>query len=183
MRVPTIRLVLAAALLALAGGATTLAFPAGASPSGGGCYLYGAAKFSHGPNTTSHAFTYTFSGVLTSCESNPAGPSLGKIATLVPAKGSGTCASNTSSGTALVNWTDRSTTIVSYTTQSVGAEVVLQGKVIASYKVGKKTYRTTRDKGDAAFGDLTFDASPQECTGSGVKSAAIAGAAGLYSTS
>jgi len=182
MRVPS-RLALAAASAAIASGGATLALPAGASPNGGGCYLYGAAKFSNGPNTSSHAFTYTFSGVLTSCASNPAGPALGKIATLVPAKGSGTCANNTSSGTALVTWTDRSTTIVSYTTQSVGADVVLQGKVLASYKVGKKTYRTTRDKGDTALGDLTFDASPQECTGSGVKSAAIAGAAGLYSTS
>jgi hypothetical protein len=177
------RLALAAACVALASGATALALPAAASPTAGGCYLYGTAKFTHGPNTSAHAFTYTFTGVLTSCESNPSTPYFGKIATLVPAKGSGTCANNTGSGVALVTWADKSLTLVSYTTQSAGAEVLLQGKVLSSYKVGKKLYRTTRDKGDAAFGDLGFDASPQECAGTGVKTASITGTAGLYTTS
>ena len=101
----------------------------------------------------------------------------------MPAKGNGTCANNTSSGVALVTWSDHKTTIASYTTQSAGAEVVLQGKVLSSYKVGKKVYRTTRDAGDTMLGNLGFDASPQECAGSGVKQASIIGTAGLYSTS
>jgi hypothetical protein len=182
MRVST-RLVLAASSLALATGAAALALPAGASPGGGGCSMSGTAKFSHGPNTSAHAFTYTFTGGLYSCQSSTPGPATGKIATLVPSKGSGTCANNTSSGVALVTWLDRTTTIVSYTTQSAGAEVVLQGKVLASYKVGKKTYRTNRDQAYTALGNLGFDASPQECAGSGVTSASILGATGLYSTS
>jgi hypothetical protein len=182
MRVPP-RLALATATLTLAAGAAALALPAGASPTGGGCYLYGTAKFVHGPNTSSHAFSYTFSGVLTSCQSNTSTPYYGKIATLVPAKGSGTCANNTGSGVALVTWANKKLTIVSYSTQSAGAEVVLQGKVIPAYKVGKKVYRTTLYNGDAALGNLGFDASPQECAGSGVKTASITGAAGLDRTS
>jgi hypothetical protein len=178
MRVPT-RLVLPVATLTLAAGAATLALPAGASPGGGGCSMSGTAKFSHGPNTSAHAFTYTFTGGLYSCQSSNGTPATGTIATLVPSKGTGTCASNTGGGTALVTWADRTTTIVGYTTQSLGAEVVLQGKVIPSYKVGKKTYRTTRDKGYAAFGDLGFDASPQQCAGSGVTTASIIGVTGL----
>lgn len=181
MRLP-IRLVLTVTSLALAGAGATVAVPAGATPSGGGCYLYGGATFKHGPNATAHAFTYTFAGIVTECESNPAGPFQGKIATLVPSTGSGTCANNTSSGVALVTWSDRSTTITSYTTQSAGAEVVLQGKVLPSYKLGKKVYRTTRDKGDTAFGDLVFDASPQQCAGSGVTTASILGTSTLYRT-
>jgi hypothetical protein len=181
MRVPT-RLVLAMSSLALATAGAALSVPAGASPNGGGCYLYGGANFKHGPNSTAHAFTYTFSGVVTECQGSPSTPASGKIATLVPSKGSGTCANNTTSGVALVTWVDRSTTITSYTTQSAGAEVVLQGKVLASYKVGKKVYRTTRDMGDAAFGDLIFDASPQQCAGTGVTSASILGISGLDST-
>jgi hypothetical protein len=177
------RLALAAASVAMASGAAALALPAGAAPTAGGCYLYGTAAFTHGPNTTAHAFTYTFTGVLSSCESNTSTPYYGKIATLVPAKGSGTCANNTGSGVALVTWSDKTLTIVSYTTQSAGAEVVLQGKVLPTYKVGKKLYRTTRDKGDAAFGNLGFNASPQDCAGAGVKTAGITGAAGLDTTS
>ena len=82
-----------------------------------------------------------------------------------------------------MTWADHKLTIASYTTQSAGAEVVLQGKVLPSYKVGKKVYRTTRDAGDSMFGNLVFDASPQECAGTGVTSAGIVGSAGLYSTS
>jgi hypothetical protein len=182
MHVPT-RLVLAVGSLALISGAATLALPAGASPAGGGCYLSGTAKFVHGPNATAHAFTFTFTGSLSSCAGNPATPATGRIATLVPSKGSGTCAENATSGVALVTWADRSSTIVGYATQSAGAEVVLQGKALSSYKVGKKTYRTTRDKGDSAFGDLAFEASPQQCAGSGVTSAGISGVTGLGSTS
>jgi len=182
MRVPT-RLALPLALLTLAGAAATLAVPAGASPSGGGCSMSGTAKFSHGPNMSAHAFTYTFTGGLYSCQSNTSTPATGKISTLVPAKGSGTCANNTGAGTALVTWADRTTTIVSYTTQSLGAEVVLQGKAIPSYKVGKKVYRTTRDNGYTAFGNLGFDASPQQCAGSGVTTASITGLTGLYTQS
>lgn len=182
MRIPT-RLVVALTSIALAGAGAAIAVPAGATPSGGGCYLYGGAYFKHGPNTSAHSFTYTFTGIVTSCEGSPGTPAGGKIATLVPSRGSGTCANNTTSGVALVTWADRTTTITSYTTQSAGSEVVLQGKVLPSYKVGKKIYRTTWDKGDAAFGDLIFDASPQQCAGSGVTSASILGTSGLDSSS
>src|SRR4051812_23408104 len=131
------------ASLLLAGAVAAL--PAGAAPGGGGCQLAGNAKFVHGPNGTDHKFTYTFTGKLTNCmDSSGSGPASGTISTLLPAKGSGTCANGTTSGFALIKWADRTTTVVQYTTNSVAAEVVLQGNVIKSKKVKKKTYKSNR---------------------------------------
>jgi hypothetical protein len=176
------RLAVGLVTLALGGAAAVCALPAGAAPNGGGCLMAGTAKFVHGPNTTAHSFTYTFAGKLTSCQASPSSPASGSIATLAPAKGSGTCGENATSGVALVTWADRSTTIVSYTTQSAAAEVLLQGKVLPAYKVGRKSFKTTRDKGASALGNLVFDASPQQCAGKGVTSAAIQGFTGLGSS-
>jgi hypothetical protein len=156
------------------------ALPAGADPGGGGCQLNGTAKFKHGPNSTDHPFTYTFTGKLSNCDdSSMAGPASGTIRTLVPAKGSGTCANGKTSGISLIKWADHTQTVVKYTTDSVTAEVVLQGDVISKYKVKKKTYKTTRYAGAGALGDLVFEADPQQCAGSGVTTAPIAGFTGL----
>jgi hypothetical protein len=175
MRPTVVRLL----LVALAAAGAVSAVPASAAD-GGMCQLAGSATFTKGPNTTDHPFTYTFSGDLTSCQSNtPGAPAAGKIATLVPSSGSGTCASNTSAGTALVSWADKSLSVVSYTTQSATAGVVLQGTVVPSAKVGKKVYKTTKFAGYGAAGLLTFQANPTECAGNGVTTAPIAGAVGL----
>src|SRR3954469_25598921 len=101
------RVALAAGTVAVLASAAAVAVPAGAAPGGGGCQLSGTAKFVHGPNGTDHPFTYTFSGTLTQCQSNESAPASGTIATLVPAKGSGTCANGTTSGTSLVKWSDK----------------------------------------------------------------------------
>jgi hypothetical protein len=175
MRASAVRLLLAA--VAVAGAVSAL--PASAAD-GGLCQLSGNAAFTKGPNSTDHPFTYTFSGDLTGCQSNtPGAAASGKIATLVPAKGSGTCASNSSAGIALVTWVDKSLTVVSYTTQSATAGVVLQGTVIPSAKVGKKVYKTTKFAGYAAVGLLTFQADPTQCAGSGVTTAPISGGVGI----
>jgi hypothetical protein len=174
MRSSAVRLMLAAVAV---GGALS-AVPASAAD-GGMCQLNGTATFAKGPNTTDHAFTYTFSGDLTGCQSNNNAPASGKIATLQPAMGTGTCGSNSGAGVALVTWVDKSLSVVQYTTQSATAGVVLQGTVIPSAKVGKKTYKTTKYAGYGAAGLLVFEASPQECAGGGVTSAGIAGAVGL----
>lgn len=173
------RAVLTLALSTVAVAGAVAALPAGAAPAGGGCQLSGTAAFTKGPSITAHPYTYTFRGTLTSCQSNASTPASGTIATLVPAKGTGTCQNGTTAGTALVTWADKTRTLVSYTTQSAAAEVVLQGKVIPSYRVGRTTYRTTRFAGAGAASDLVFEASPAECAGSGVKSAGIAGFVGL----
>jgi hypothetical protein len=110
-------------------------------------------------------------------------PASATIATLVPAKGGGGCPSSSTSGVALVTWADRSTTIISYTTQDIGAAVTLNGKVLPSYKVRKKVYRTTRGKDYNPYGYLVFGASPVECAGAGVTTATIAGVAGLQRNS
>jgi hypothetical protein len=97
----------------------------------------------------------------------------------VPSTGSGGCASNTSKGVAVVTWADKTITVVSYTTQSATAGVVLQGSVIPSTKAGKKVIKTTRYAGSNAVGALAFEASPADCAGAGVASAGIAGFVGI----
>jgi hypothetical protein len=175
MRASVVRLM----LVALAAAGAVSAVPASAAD-GGMCQLSGTATFTKGPNTTDHDFTYTFSGDLTGCQSNtPGAPAAGKIATLLPAKASGSCASDASAGMALVTWADKSLSVVSYTTQAVTAGVALQGTVVPSAKVGKKTYKSTKFAGYGAAGLLTFQADPTQCAGSGVTSAPISGAVGL----
>jgi hypothetical protein len=176
MRTQTARVLLATAAL----GAAVAAVPAHAAD-GGGCQLDGTAAFKNGPGSDqAQKFTYLFSGTLSGCQSNVAGsPASGTIATLVPATGTGGCASNTSAGVAVVTWADKTTTVVSYTTQSATAGVVLQGTVIPSTKAGKKVIKTTRYAGSGAAGLLAFEASPAECASGGVKSAGIAGFVGI----
>lgn len=176
MRSSVVRLL----LVALAAGGAVSAVPASAAD-GGMCKLDGSATFTKGPGTTDHPFTYTFSGDLSSCQASSAGaPAGGTIATLVPATGSGSCGSNTTDGIALVTWADKTLTVVKYSTRSAGAGVLLQGSVLPSYKVSKKkTVTTTRYAGYSAAGPLAFEASPQECAGSGVVKAGIAGSIGL----
>jgi hypothetical protein len=175
MRSTVVRLM----LVALAAAGAVAAVPASAAD-GGMCQLNGSATFTKGPNSTDHPFTYTFSGDLTNCQSNtPGAAPSGKIATLVPSTGTGTCATNTSAGTALVTWSDKGLSVVSYTTQSATAGVVLQGTVVPSAKVGKRTYTTTKFAGYGAAGLLTFQADPTQCAGDGVTAAPIAGAVGL----
>jgi hypothetical protein len=166
-------------LVALAAAGAVSAVPASAAD-GGLCQLSGTATFNKGPNTTDHPFSYTFSGDLTGCQSNtPGAPAAGKIATLQPATGSGTCGSGSTAGLALVTWADKSLSVVSYTTSDAAAAVVLQGTVVPSAKVGKKTYTSTKFAGYGAAGLLTFQADPTQCAGAGVTSAPISGAVGL----
>ena len=174
MRSSAVRLMLAA----LAVGAATCALPASAAD-GGMCQLEGTAAFKNGPNGADRAFTYTFTGDLSGCQSNNGAPASGKIATLRPSTGDGSCATNTSEGLALVTWADKSLSVVEYTTRSAGAGVALQGTVVPSAKVGKKTYKTTKYAGYGAAGALFFDADPAECAGSGVTASPIHGAVGL----
>jgi hypothetical protein len=176
MRTQTARVLLAAAAV----GAAVVTVPAHAAD-GGGCQLDGTATFKNGPGTDqAKKFTYMFSGDLSGCQSNIAGaPATGKIATLVPSTGVGGCASNTSNGIAVVTWADKTVTVVSYTTQSATAGVVLQGSVVPSTKAGKKVIKTTRYLGSNAVGALAFEASPADCAGSGVASAGIAGFVGI----
>jgi hypothetical protein len=183
MRVST-RLAFTASAVALVGGAAAMALPARAAPSGVGCELSGTAKFSQGPNATGAAsLMYTLAGTLTQCAGTAGGPASARIATMRPAKGSGTCVINSTSGVALVTWADRSTTIINYSMSGLGAEVSIAGHAIPSYKIGKKVYRTTRYKGQALTGNVVFGASPVECVGGAVTSASITGVAALTSTS
>ena len=113
------------------------------------------------------------------------------------------CASGTTSGTAVTSWSDGSVDVISYTTQSVGAGVQLQGTVVPSVTLqlvpgsqsiagssAPSTYTisttsATFPVGNGAQGALTFQvADPTQCTtAAGVSTAAISGIVGVGSTS
>jgi hypothetical protein len=157
-----------------------LAGSASAAPNGGGCQLHGTANFSPALTTTAQNFSYSFTGNLTNCQSSAGGPTSGTVFAgtngLPAATGNGSCASSTTNGTAVVQWADGTTTVISYSTSGAAAAVALQGTVIAS----AGTYTTTRYAGDSAFGAVAFEPpDPTACNGAGVTSAGIDGAVGL----
>ena len=178
--------------------AAAVATPVSAA-SGGGCQLQGSAGFSPGLTNTSQAFTYHFAGSLTGCQSTvPGSPasgtvSAGNVETASTgeqfqepvATGSGTCANGTTSGIAIATWADGTQTVISYSTSSAGAGVVLQGMVVPSVTLQainpgpgqptSMTVSTTRYAGDSAQGQLVFQADPTQCSGAGLASAGISG--------
>jgi hypothetical protein len=100
--------------------------------------------------------------------------------------GTGTCASGTTAGTAIVVWADGTKTVIGYSTTSAAAAVNLEGTVIPSVtlkaiapkpgQVTSTTIKTTRYAGYTAGGLLGFQATPTNCnTTTGVTSAAITG--------
>jgi hypothetical protein len=128
--------------------------PAGAA-SGGGCQLDGSASFSPGLGATNTAFTYSFAGDLTGCQSTDAGaPTSGKVeagktvtrsytdpttgvthtVTYQEPIGTGTggCSNSTTSGTGIVTWSDGTVTVLSYSTTGAAAAVNLSGSVAPS---------------------------------------------------
>jgi hypothetical protein len=108
--------------------------------------------------------------------------------------GSGSCGSSTTSGTAITNWADGTTTVIGYTTTGAAAAVNLTGSVIASVNDTLASYtgpnqappapthpvNSTRYAGQSALGQLFFQPpDPTACAGAGVTSAAISGEIGL----
>jgi hypothetical protein len=143
-----------ALLVVVAAIAAALASPAGAA-SGGGCQLQGTANFSPGLGATSQAFTYSFAGDLSGCQSTVAGsPTAGTVQagkTITQqvlnsttgatdtvtyqaplATGNGGCASSTTQGTAIVTWSDGTATVIDYSTTGAAAAVNLSGTVAPS---------------------------------------------------
>lgn len=194
-------------LCVLAGVVALLAFaPSASAASGGACQLKGTASFGSGLGTTAKPFDYSFNGALTNCQSNVAGaptsgtvsageiytdPATGKQYQMPKSQGNGSCASSTTSGTAVAFWADGSRTIVSYNTTGAAAAVHLEGSVAVSVTLNPVnpldaplTLVTTRYGGYAATGGLVFEATPQDCASStGVLAAGIEGAISLSSQS
>jgi hypothetical protein len=189
----------------------------------GGCALNGTATFGgagltvntpNGTDVLGATFTYAFDGTLSSCNDTGSGPSTGKLSAgeRIPidgvtvqepkANGGGGCTTSQTTGTAIVQWADKSLTIVDYTTRGALAAVGLNGDVRSSItlpvidsQTGKQavdpttgqpvvdTLHTTRFDGDSALGALAFQpANPTDCQ-TGVKTATITGALGIGNTS
>jgi hypothetical protein len=162
--------------------------PASAAPNGGGCQLHGTANISPGLTNTAQNFNYSFTGSLASCQSSSGGPASGTVFAgtngLPTPSGNGSCGSSTTSGIAVAQWADGTTTVVQYTTSGAAAAVSLQGSVIGSVTSSTgTTYTTTRYAGDSALGALAFEPpDPTACAGAGVTSAGIDGSIGLGSS-
>ncbi len=165
-----------------------LAGSASASPNAGGCQLQGTANFSPGLTNTAQNFSYSFTGNLTSCQSSSGGPASGTVFAgtngLPVPTGNGSCASSTTQGIAVAQWSDGTTTVVSYSTTGAAAGVKLEGAAIASVTSSTgTTYTTTRYAGDSALGALVFQPpEPTACAEAGVTSATISGSVDLGSS-
>ena len=190
--------------------------PSALASSVGGCQLQGTANFSPGLSSSSQPFSYNFGGNLSGCQSSEAGvPTSGTVEagkTLVEQvknaktgatdtvtyqepipSGSGGCASSTTSGSALLTWSDGTHTVVSYSTTGALAGVNLSGTVAPSMTLTAVsapegdpttfTIATNRFAGDSASGLLVFQPpEPTACnTPAGATTAAISGAVGLSS--
>ncbi len=179
--------------------------PTSPAATGGGCQLQGTASFSPGLSTSSQKFNYSFGGNLTGCQSSdstaPASGtvSAGQIVTIGGAQyqepvptGTGSCASSTTSGTAIATWADGTQTVINYTTTGAAAAVNLQGTVGTSVTLQPVvaggtpvTITTTRYAGASSVGTLAFQPpDPTACNGTvGVTTAGISGFVGLGSSS
>jgi hypothetical protein len=200
------RLTLAGIVSGLA--ALLMLAPSALAQSGGGCELNGTASFSPGLNTSAQNFTYSFNGNLTSCQSSESGApstgsvSAGEVVTIngqqfqePVATGNGGCSNSTTSGLAIVTWSDGTKTIVQYSTTGALAAVHLQGAVANNVTLqavnpqpGQPTstiVTSTRYVGASATGLLAFEPpDPTACnTPAGVTSAGISGVVGLGNTS
>jgi hypothetical protein len=182
--------------------------PAASAQSVGGCQLDGTASFSPGLNNSARDFEYSFNGSLSECGSSEAGvPTSGTVSAGEPVflnlqmfqepvpTGNGGCTNSTTSGTAIVSWSDGTQTVVRYSTTGAAAAVHLQGTVVPSVtlqainpQVGQPTSTTvvtTRYAGNSARGLLAFEPpDPTACaTPGGVTTAGISGVIGLASPS
>ncbi len=182
--------------------------PTASAASVGGCQLDGSAAFSPGLNNNAQNFQYIFHGALSNCSASQSGAptsgtvSAGEVVFInlqqfqepVPT-GNGGCSNSTTSGTAIVTWSDGTQTVIRYSTTGAAAAVHLQGTVIASVtlpainpQLGQPTsttITTTRYAGDSAHGLLAFEPpDPTACaTPGGVTSAGIGGLIGLANPS
>jgi hypothetical protein len=161
---------------------------ASAATNAGGCQLHGTANISPGLSNTAQNFSYSFSGSLTNCQSSSGGPASGTVFAglngLPVPTGNGSCVNSTTSGIAVAQWADGTTTVVQYSTNGALAAVALQGNVIASVTSSNgTTYTTTRYAGDKAAATLAFEPpDPTACSGAGVTGAGIDGTVNLYSS-
>jgi len=145
---------LSAVALWVAGPGASLA---GAATGGGECQLQGVANLSPPLTDTSASFAYSFTGTLSSCQSNVAGaPTSGNVSAGIQLpetvtltctsgtttgtvlyqepipQGSGSCGNSTTAGGALAVWGDGKSTVLAYNTTGALAAVQLQGTVVAS---------------------------------------------------
>jgi len=143
--------------LALTAGLALAVVPAHAAPIT--CKLSGSAQFSPGAKTKAQSISYTFAGKLANCVG---GPKSGTVS----AVGAGTfsCASGTSSGTAMINWVTGQTSGVAFTTNQTTAIVRIGGTVTSGLNAGSKV-----------TGAIVFVANAVLCATSGLPSATFNG--------
>ncbi|MEA2476550.1 MAG: hypothetical protein QOC87_749 [Actinomycetota bacterium] len=157
--------------------ATTLALTAGvpvgshagAAQRGFLCSLAGTAKFSPGLSATATDGKYTFTGTLSNCQSTDS--SMTSATVKAAGGGSVSCATGTTTGTAVIKWSNHKTTAVSITTTDVAAGVQVTATVTKSNEAATPV-------GDKAYGVLAFNADATKCNSGGIDSATFQGLVG-----
>ncbi|MDQ1397838.1 MAG: hypothetical protein QOG64_3097 [Acidimicrobiaceae bacterium] len=176
------KLVLVAAVAALTvGPSLAVASPASAAgPHGLACTLAGSAAFKPGLTATAKAYTYTFTGNLTNCQSTDATLKTGTVK--ATGKGSGTCVNGTGAGVAAIKWNNRKVTAIKFTTTSAGAAVDVATTVVKSVVISGVTYTTSEVAtvvNDQGAGALAFQADATKCnTTTGLTTATFNGPIG-----
>jgi len=130
----------------------------------GVCVLSGTANFSPGLKATASPLSYTFTGSFGNCQ-GVSGITSGSVS----ASGSGSlgCANGSSSGTAIVNWSNGTASTIPFTTTSAAAVTEVKGTVSSG------TFAGLAAKAVIAF----TTSSPQLCATTGLPSAAFKGPA------
>ena len=135
--------------MAAAAGSGSVASAAGSQR--GGCVLSGTANIRPGLTTKSHPISYTFTGVLSHCQSTVNGVTSGKI--VASGRGTASCASSSSRGTAVIRWNNGKMSTLAFTTTGAAAALYVTG-----------TVKRGLFAGEPSKGLLAFQANPAQCS-------------------
>ena len=149
--------------------AAALAAPAVAEPHGITCELSGDAQLSPGLTSEDGKYNVVFEGELANCLSS-GDESSGTVKAQATAEGN--CAHATAEGHALIKWDTGKKSMVDFTTEDIGALVILEYTVTKSNASGAL-------EGDSGMGVLAFQADPTACESEeGITDAAFTGQVG-----
>ena len=138
------------------------------------CGLEGTAKLKPGLTSTDGEYKVAFTGTLNDCQTT--GDATGGTVK-AKALANGNCAHAVAEGKATIKWDNGNTTAVSFSTEDVGALVVLTYEVVKSNEPAAAT-------GDQGIGLLAFQADPTACeTEEGITKADFVGQVGSGSPS
>ena len=137
-----------------------------AEPHGITCQLTGEAKLAPGLTAEGGKYNVVFTGELSGCQSSG---DIGGGTVKAQATAEGSCVHAVAEGHALIKWDNGNKSQVDFTTEDVGALVVLDFEIT-------KSNDDTAVEGDQGLGALFFQADPMGCNSDeGIKEASFEG--------